>query len=354
MSGGPSPSDTANAGSVLPRIDWAVAAEAGARMVSPGPRISDAERAELVAHLRGAAARGVQVAAETARLHPDNPAYERVVDRRGWIAANTRLAARVLDRVDPDDRRPGLTEKVRARAAGAQVGAIFAVLGSKVLGQFDPFTDAPGPGTLYLVAPNVLEIERRLGVDAADFRLWVCLHEQTHRLQFGVAPWLVDHLVALMGQTLLADDGDWGLVAAVKEALSSAPDQAGRSFDVERLVRSPAARDSFDAATAVMSLLEGHADVMMDLAGTAAIPSMVAIRGRFEQRRDQVLIGSRVGRLIGLGAKIAQYRDGAAFCRAVIDRVGVDGLNAVWAGPQHLPSRAEIHEPDAWLRRVHG
>ncbi len=90
---------------------------------------------------------------------------------------------------------------VGSRVTGAEVGLLLGFLASKVLGQFDPF-HAPS-GRLLLVAPNIVHVERELGVDPADFRLWVCLHEETHRVQFTAVPWMRDHLFGEM--TALAD-----------------------------------------------------------------------------------------------------------------------------------------------------
>jgi coenzyme F420 biosynthesis associated uncharacterized protein len=104
-----------------------------------------------------------------------------------------------------------------------------------------------------------------------------------------------------------------------------------------------------------MSLLEGHADVVMDGVGPTVIPTVDEIRAKFNQRRKGAGYLDRVlRRLLGLEAKMAQYRDGAAFVRGVVDKAGMDDFNAVWAEPANLPSKAEIGDPAAWVRRVHG
>jgi len=104
-----------------------------------------------------------------------------------------------------------------------------------------------------------------------------------------------------------------------------------------------------------MSLLEGHADVVMDGVGPEVIPSVATIRAKFTERRKGMGVLDRlIRRLLGLDQKMAQYRDGAVFTRAVVDKVGMDGFNAVWAEPANLPSKAEILAPETWLARVHG
>ena len=116
---------------------------------------------------------------------------------------------------------------------------------------------------------------------------------------------------------------------------------------------SPEQKQILDRVTAVMSLLEGHADVVMDGVGPEVIPSVGAIRRRFDERRQGVgTLDRMLRKLLGLDAKMAQYRDGARFVRAVVDKVGMSEFNAVWAAPENLPSRAEIDDPDAWIARV--
>jgi coenzyme F420 biosynthesis associated uncharacterized protein len=218
-----------------------------------------------------------------------------------------------------------------------------------VLGQFDPFHEPTG--RLLLVAPNVVHVERELEVDPTDFRLWVCLHEETHRVQFTAVPWMRDHLFSeftALADTVepqrLLDDGLKRLSEVVK---------GGSSASLLDLMGSPEQKAIVDRVTGVMSLLEGHADVVMDGVGPSVIPTVSAIRGRFDERRKGVgTLDRLLRRLLGLEAKMAQYRDGAAFVRAVVDKVGMDDFNAVWAGPDNLPSKAEIADPPAWISRV--
>jgi coenzyme F420 biosynthesis associated uncharacterized protein len=223
-------------------------------------------------------------------------------------------------------------------------------MSSKVLGQFDPFHEPSG--RLLLVAPNVVHVERELGVDRHDFRLWVCLHEETHRVQFTAVPWMRDHLFSeftRLADTVepqrLLDEG----VKRISEAIKN-----GRPGSLLDLMGSPEQKAILDRVTGVMSLLEGHADFVMDGVGPSVIPSVETIRGKFDERRKGVgTLDRMLRRLLGLEAKMAQYRDGAIFVRAVVDKVGMDGFNTVWASAEHLPSLTEIHDPDSWVARVH-
>jgi coenzyme F420 biosynthesis associated uncharacterized protein len=208
------------------------------------------------------------------------------------------------------------------------------------------------------VAPNIVHVENELRVDPTDFRLWVCLHEETHRVQFTAVPWMRDHIRGEIEHLLGSVDLDPGRVAALLGDGVRRLGEVVRGDEDTSLVdlfSTPEQRVVLDRITGVMSLLEGHADVVMDGVGPTVIPSVDRIRARFDRRRrgagplDRIL-----RRLLGLDAKMAQYRDGAAFVRGALDRVGMEGLNAVWAAPAHLPSKAEIGDPDAWVRRVHG
>jgi coenzyme F420 biosynthesis associated uncharacterized protein len=250
---------------------------------------------------------------------------------------------------------------VGSRITGAEVGSLLGVLSSRVLGQFDPFSEElpDRSGRLLLVAPNVVHVESELEVPRSDFRLWVCLHEETHRVQFGATRWLAEHMVSeirgLVGELLLEPAQ---LAERLAEALRSLPDLlrgSGSSTPLLDAVQTPEQRARLARLTAVMSLLEGHADVMMDLVGPEVVPSVATIRQRFDQRRSgRGLIDQILRRLLGLEAKMRQYADGARFVRGVLQEVGIEGFNAVWTSPNTLPQPAEIADPQAWVRRVHG
>ena len=201
---------------------------------------------------------------------------------------------------------------------------------------------------MLLVAPNIVHVERELDADPTDFRLWVCLHEETHRVQFTAVPWMRDHLYEQIGRlsdviepTRLLDDGLKGLSEALKG------ESKGSLLDI---LGSPEQREIMDHLTGVMSLLEGHADVVMDGVGPSVIPSVKDIRKKFTRRRQGVgMLDKFLRRALGLDAKMAQYRDGAAFVRGVVDKVGMADFNVVWQDPAHLPTKAEIADPAAWV-----
>jgi coenzyme F420 biosynthesis associated uncharacterized protein len=254
----------------------------------------------------------------------------------------------VVDRLLEKKGAPtGVAKAVGSRVTGGEVGLLLGFLASKVLGQFDPFHDPAG--RLLLVAPNIVHTEREIGADPSDFRLWVCLHEETHRVQFTAVPWMGDHLRSEIAS--LADTVDpAGMLEGGIDRLIEAVRGGGSVLDV---LSSPAQREVLDRVTGLMSLLEGHADVVMDGVGPSVIPSVAQIRTAFNQRRKGVgLLDRLLRKALGLDVKMAQYRDGAAFVRGVVGKVGMDDFNAVWERPENLPSKAEISDPAAWVARV--
>ena len=238
---------------------------------------------------------------------------------------------------------------------GSEAGALMAFLASKVLGQYDL---APsGRPRLLLVAPNILHTETELAVHPGDFRLWVALHEETHRVQFTAVPWLRTHLVDSARELSMGLAPDPEQLGATLQQVARNLPEALRSGGggLTDLLTTPEQRAQIGRVTAVMSLLEGHADVVMDDVGPRVIPTVTEIRAKFQQRRQGAgNVDRLLRRLLGLEAKMRQYRDGAVFVRAVTDAVGVDGFNAVWTSPETLPLPEEIQQPDVWVRRVHG
>ena len=208
-----------------------------------------------------------------------------------------------------------------------------------MLGQYDLAPD--GTPALLLVAPNILAVAAELGVDRDDFRKWVCMHEETHRVQFTANPWLRDHLVE-QARSLAVDMAPdperlQEIAGRVAEKL---PDLFREgSTGLTDLFTTPEQREKLAGLTAVMSLLEGHADVVMDDVGPAHIPTVAHIRARFTERRKGAGAPDRVlRRLLGLEAKMRQYRDGAVFVRGVQDTVGRRGLQRR-SGPRPTPCR---------------
>ncbi|MFE7324176.1 zinc-dependent metalloprotease [Streptomyces sp. NPDC057565] len=363
-------------------VDWNLAVATATRLVRPGPDISREEAREVVAELRRHAKASEEHVRSFTRMIPEGAEPEDtpvlVVDRAGWIRANVagfrELLRPLLAKME--NRRsssPGgaVLGAVGSKVTGVELGMLLSFLASRVLGQYETFAPAsrelPAPlsggGRLLLVAPNVVHVERELDVDPHDFRLWVALHEETHRTQFTGVPWLRDHLQGEIQSFLDETDVDpMTVLERLREAAQSLAgstpegeegEDGGRSL-VE-IVQTPAQREILARLTAVMSLLEGHADYVMDGVGPEVVSSVGEIREKFQQRRARGAsrLDQALRKLLGLDAKLRQYRDGERFVRAVVDEVGMDGFNRIWTSPNTLPTKAEIAKPADWIARVH-
>jgi coenzyme F420 biosynthesis associated uncharacterized protein len=343
-------------------VDWDVAARVAKRFSPAPPGVSRAEAEATVGELYQSAARAAGHVAElTGLVEPPVSAPTRVVDRAAWIDVNAggmrNLVSPLVDRLTADNPVGRVAEQVGGRLTGVQIGAVLGFLSGKVLGQFE-FFDRPG-GQLLLVAPNLVTVERHLGVDPSDFRLWVCLHEVTHRVQFTAVPWLREHMLAEVNALTASVETD---PAALRERLSGA---VGQLVNVVRghdsgegllaVLATPQQREILDRITAFMSLVEGHAEYVMNAVSPEVIPSQRVIEARFARRRRKGgnPLDRLLRRLLGIDAKTRQYVDGSAFVRAVVDRVGLDGFNSIWTSRETLPSKAEISDPPRWIARVH-
>ncbi|HEY0500380.1 MAG TPA: zinc-dependent metalloprotease [Kutzneria sp.] len=338
-------------------MDWSVAASTAQRLIRSGPTVPRAEADAVVRELRGMTGAAESHVRELTGLGHGLPLREgNVVDRHGWVRAASEGLALLTEGAMPANL-PGPLGGMLAGTAGVQAGMVLAFLSSRVLGQYDPFG---GGGRLLLVAPNIVAARQAMDVPASDFSMWVCLHEVTHRLQFTAVPWLRDYFSSQVGQLLsVMDDNAVGAFNRIPEMVRSARDRLKTVRPIEgptalmELIQSPEQRAVLDRLVALSTLLEGHADHVMDAVGPVVVPSVTTLRSRFTARRKGGGMLDRVLRaVLGVEAKIRQYAEGAAYTRHVVDAVGMDRFNTVWTSPETLPSRAEIADPDAWLRRV--
>ena len=357
-------------------IDWNVATSTGVRWARPGPAVSMAEARKVVAELRSLAAAVQEPVHELTGLSGSGDGGKiAVVDRPGWIRANVDGFRVVLDPLVEHMQQRGsappagsVITAVGSRVTGMQAGLILAYLAGRVLGQYElflpPDPDAPEPGAseapagrLTLVAPNIVMVERELGVDPHDFRRWVCLHEETHRTQFTSVPWLRPYVQEQMTEFLLASDLD---PASILDRLRSAADAVagavrGGGESLIEAIQTPRQREILDRLTSVMTLVEGHGDYVMDAVGPKVVPSVAEIRAKFSARRVSAgRIEQAIRRVLGIDLKMKQYEQGSKFVKAVVDEAGMEVFNKVWTSPETLPTKDEIASPQAWLDRVGG
>ncbi len=357
-------------------IDWNVATSTGVRWARPGPQVSMAEARKVVAELRGLAAAVQEPVREVTGLPGSGDGGKiAVVDRPGWIRANVDGFRVVLDPLVAHMQQRGtappagsVITAVGSRVTGMQAGLILAYLAGRVLGQYELFlppdpdappgaTDSPA-GRLTLVAPNIVMVERELGVNPHDFRRWVCLHEETHRTQFTSVAWLRPYVQQQMTEFLLASDLD---PASILDRLRSAADAVagavrGGGESLIEAIQTPRQREILDRLTAVMTLVEGHGDYVMDAVGPKVVPSVEDIRAKFSARRvSGGRIEQAIRRILGIDLKMKQYEQGSRFVKTVVEQAGMGVFNKVWTSPETLPTRDEITSPQAWLDRVdHG
>jgi uncharacterized protein (DUF2342 family) len=329
-----------------------------------------------------------------------------VVDRPAWIAANLKTMRPLLEPLTEQlggsgSRSGGITGLVSGpvRSAsgfllGAQVGALTGVLSQRVLGQYDlALLDATVQPRLLLLAPNLAQAARNLGVDRDELVLWVTIHELTHAVQFGGAPWLREHLGGMLkeliaglrvkvdGQSSDGDpdrngdpgpndgpdpsgdrahkDGLTGWMGKLGGLSFDAGDLRGlveraRGGELLRLTLGDERWQLVERMQATMSLIEGHAEHTMDAVGAEVLPSLPRLRAALNHRRESRGLPWRVlERLLGLELKMKQYEVGKRFCDAVVQAEGPRALARVWEGSELLPSTAELAAPGLWLARTH-
>lgn len=317
-----------------PHIAWPVALRVAGMLGDPGPAIPRPAALRTVAALRVSARRAGELVVERAGIGGGPAGDVVVVDRPGWVRLAGGMTAEMLARLPGVERPDGVVKRLVGLGYGTVAGAVLAVMGRGMLGQFDPLH-----GRLVLLAPSIVEVQRRWGLVPDDLHLWVGLHEQTHAVQFSAAPWLLGHLEERMLDLL----GDDPAAAEMASGLLS-----GRGLGSVMLSATGQAR--LAELVAAMSFLEGHADFVTETVARDHIPTAGALAAAF--RRSEPARGWR--RFIGGLDKAAQYRMGLGFCRRVAEEAGAEALGAAFEEPGWLPGPEEIADPRAWLRRVHG
>ncbi|AMO59271.1 putative hydrolase/uncharacterized protein, coenzyme F420 biosynthesis associated [Mycolicibacterium phlei] len=335
-------------------VDWKFAATVGEKLARPGPAATAYTRNQAIEQLAEASKSAELPVREVTGLAEGGEIPDaRIVDRPQWI----RAAARSMRAMTGGDDEP--RGAITGRITGAQTGAVLAFVSSGILGQYDPF--GPDGGELLLVYPNVIAVERQLRVRPYDFRLWVCLHEVTHRVQFRANPWLAEHMSRALAVLTEDNTDDITAVASrladfVRNRSNSAaaePNSTGM-IGLLRAVQSEPQREALDQLLVLGTLLEGHADHVMDAVGPAVVPTVATIRRRFDERRKhrQPPLQRLARALLGIDAKLLQYTRGKAFVDHVVATVGMERFNVIWTGPETLPLPTEIDEPQRWIDRV--
>lgn len=321
-----------------------------------------------VARLRGMVAEAVRLADQPSRQatglgHDLGPATARVVSRGDWITSNLGSIRYLTDPyADKLLARSTLPPQVARAAVGVQIGAIFGFLATRVLGQYEVFL--PGgeqPGRLTLVGPNLLQVERDLAeatdIDAEEFIRGVVLHELGHRLQFEAVDWLRPYLKGILDNYMSRADIDPERIkSGLGELIGKVTSGRIEMRDVLEAFLTPEQSGLLLDAQAVMSLLEGHGNVVMDwgaeLMGDGQLDP-ARVREALNRRRNSASGSTQlIGKALGLGMKAAQYAVGEKFIAEVAQRYGRDTFHRVWDTPYNIPTTDELTDPDAWVARV--
>jgi coenzyme F420 biosynthesis associated uncharacterized protein len=359
-------------------IDPAIAGAVARRLSGEGDRGAPRSPAllDLESHLEVAVARSEELVAQYSGIPAPSPVRWAMVSRGDWAEVNING---MLTLISP------LAQKLEGKLSAAplpvrllqkgllstEVGAMLGYVSRRVLGQYDLIvaeTDdqdiprwkrnkMPGGGaSLLFVGTNMVETQDRLGFVPADFALWVAVHEVTHRFQFAGVPWLRDRFFGLIHSYLGSVEMDaksfGNRVATGARKLVSGSIPAEERNPVY-LFATEEQRVILDEIQALMSVVEGHGNFVMDTAGAKVIPSFQRMRHQFDRRREQQTWVQRVvNQVIGLDMKLRQYAIGQRFCEAVVAHGGPGALAHLWADPSHLPSLEELRSPDRWVARV--
>lgn len=357
-------------------IEPSIAVAIARRVAGPTPNVTADSLHALQLELSDAVSRSEELVATASGIAAPPPVRWGVVDRASWAEANIAgmsaliqpLANRVGERVD---KLPLPVRLAQRGIVSAEIGVLLGYISRRVLGQYDLLVPEVAPGSkrvrrrgsripagtaLYFVGPNMIETARRHDFVSHEFSLWVALHEVTHRFQFAGVPWLRDRFFSLVESYMGTMDLDARglasrLAGAAREvaARSVPPDQRHPMF----LLASPEQRRTLEQLQALMTVVEGHGNFVMDLVGARVIPSFGRMRETFERRRAQPGPVQRAfNHLIGLEMKLRQYEVGQRFCEDVYRRGGAPAIEGLWASPEELPTLAELREPELWLRRV--
>ncbi|HET9730586.1 MAG TPA: zinc-dependent metalloprotease [Acidimicrobiia bacterium] len=300
-----------------------------------------------------------QLVAEHTGLRAPGEASARVLDRGQWIDSNLSSMQRMLeplmhkfaDRLAKSPFAP-----VSRRVAAGEIGVLLGYLAQRVLGQYDLLVaDANSGDAVYYVGANILALEKRFAFRPRDFRLWIAIHEVTHRAQFTGVPWMREHFLSLVHQAFdLVDPDPRTLLRAISRAVDEM--RAGRNplddGGIVGLFASPEQRGVLGQVQSLMSLLEGHGNVVMDDIGKEHVAGQERMSRVLSQRRNAGGLTGAIHKVLGLEQKMRQYETGEVFVRGVIAEAGPRAVDELWERPENLPTAAELRAPQDWVARV--
>ncbi|MFN2485825.1 MAG: zinc-dependent metalloprotease [Acidimicrobiia bacterium] len=342
---------------------WSLAVPVATRVAGNYPLAETYHFAQMRAQVPELFSRAAEmVTTETGLITPGAPDV-RVVTRGEWAGRNVRSFTRMLAPIEEkiaaklaETGKEGSSAALARRVMAVETGALLGILAKRVLGQYElVLPDDEDQGDLVaMVGANVLMLERQQQFRPSEFRMWIALHEATHRAQFIGVPWLRDYFLSLVHE-LVANSGPvpGRMARLVAEAVAAGKtgqpliDDSG----ILGLLATPEQKVAIDKVQALMSLLEGHGHVVMDRIGARILPSQRRMSSVLKARRKDPRTAA-LFRLLGMEMKMKQYELGEAFIQMVEREAGWDRINRAWEAPATLPTLAEIYHPQEWLRRV--
>jgi coenzyme F420 biosynthesis associated uncharacterized protein len=362
MTAAPAPAST---GKTTPDpVDWALAARVARRVAGREPLADSYLASSLRDDFEAVTIEAEALVAEHTGLRAPGSARATVVDRGAWVDANVssmrRMLAPLTARVGERMTRSAIAPIGRS-VAGTELGVLLGWFAQRVLGQYDLLVPDDGvdpavsADAVYYVGPNVLGLEKRFAFRPRDFRLWIAIHEVTHRAQFQGVPWMRDYFLGLVEQSMGIVDPD---PSRIVRSLLRAVDELRRGRNplddggIVALLASSEQRGVLGRVQSLMSVLEGHGNRVMNELGKAHVAGQDRMARVLQGRRRAGGPSRVVHKLLGLDSKMRQYEVGEAFVTAVEREAGARGLDPVWREPANLPTSDELQRPLAWLARV--
>jgi len=342
-------------------VDWALASRVARRVAGRDPLGDSYLAGSLCSDFDDVTRRAEDLVGEHTGLHAPGRATATVLDRSGWVDVNVasmrRLLAPLTARVGERMARSPIAPVGRSIAA-TELGVLLGFFSQRVIGQYDllvPDEDDAHGDAVYYVGPNVLGLEKRFAFRPRDFRLWVAIHEVTHRAQFCGIPWMHDYFLELVGSALgMVDTDPRALVRSLVRAAGEL--REGRNpldeGGLVALLADDEHRDVLGRIQALMSVLEGHGNRVMNELGRVHVAGQERMARVLAARRQTGGVTGAVYRILGLDAKMRQYEIGERFIEAVEAQAGPRAIDAAWRGPEWLPHLDELSDPSAWLARV--
>ncbi len=349
-------------------IEWDKVRSAAHRM-NAGSEVSSQWRMQWNAYYAEMVSRAVPIIEEYAHTtFPRDLNTVKAVSRLDWIDANIASFQQLFEPIEKMNRDAVQRSSAFSQAVfgtvnqtiiSAEMGLLLGYLARRVLGQYDLSLlgkEAVSTGKVYFVEPNINSVINMLGVNGDEFRLWIALHETTHAFEFESHPWVRQHFNGILERyfTYISEDlgkmgrngGLGGFIQRVREN-----DRQGGGW-IERIM-TPEQHALFQELQALMSIVEGYSNHMMNAIGAKLMPNYEQIKSRMENRqKNRSIIDQLFVRLTGLDMKLEQYRQGEIFVDAVVAKKGIDFANLMWAEAKYLPTLEEVRQPDLWISRV--